>query len=93
MSDISNWRNKTVLKEYYIEKGWSAKEIAKAADTSPTLVIDYLANRDLLRDVEPVHQTEDAGDVEDTHVCPECNEEFENMEDWSDHHIEAHFPQ
>ncbi|WP_157525882.1 helix-turn-helix transcriptional regulator [Halorientalis sp. IM1011] len=91
MSDISNWRDRSILKEYYIEKGWSTKEIAEAADTSPALVADYLSRRNLLRDVETVHQTRDTENTEDTHFCPECDEEFDNMENWSDHHLEAHF--
>lgn len=86
MSELEDWRKTSVLKEYYVEKGWSTEKIARVADTSPALVTDYLSNRDLLEPSETKNATE-----EKSHTCPECGQEFETINRWSDHHQTDHF--
>jgi len=82
MSDLSNWRNYEVLYEYHVVKGWSPERIAKKVNSPTPLIRDYLENRDLLN-AEPKEP--------DKHVCPECGDEFNSVDDWADHHQSEHF--
>lgn len=86
MTELSNWRAEGVLRKYHLKMGWSSSEIAEAADVSPALVASYLAKRGLLRKPELSDSSQ-----ESTHTCPECGEEFNNMDDWADHHQNQHF--
>ncbi|WP_152420871.1 hypothetical protein [Halorubrum coriense] len=99
MGELSNWRRKRILRKYHIEKGWSAREIAEEADVSPALVTDYLKNRDLLR---PSSTSSSGGKQggekegrkepkQETHTCPDCGEEFDSVDEWSDHHQFEHY--
>ena len=87
MADLTNWRRESVLYEYHVKKGWSPERIAEEADVSPALVTDYLDNRDLL--IANSNTTSEAEQEE--HICPDCGEEFESVDDWSDHHQSEHY--
>ena len=85
MDDFPNWRNESVLYEYHVEKGWSAGRIAEEADVSEALVTDYLDNRDLL------NTTPDSTSEQEMHSCPDCDKEFDSVDEWSDHHQSEHY--
>ncbi|WP_144049559.1 helix-turn-helix domain-containing protein [Halorubrum salipaludis] len=96
MGEISNWRSKRVLRKYHVEKGWSAEEIAEEAGVSPALITDYLNNRDLLNASSTSSTERKRGDQkkeekQETHTCPECGDEFDSVDDWSDHHQSEHY--
>ncbi|MDL0129289.1 hypothetical protein PNP85_04610 [Halobacterium salinarum] len=87
MSDLSNWRNDTVLYEYHVKKGWSAGRIANEAEVPVALVEDYLENRDMLN----AETGQVAEQESEEHTCPDCGEKFESVDEWADHHQSEHY--
>lgn len=97
MADISNWRNDTVLYEYHVEKEWSPRRIADEAEVPVALVTDYLENRDMLNSESRQGTSLDSSpgakqeSEPEEHVCPDCGEEFESVDEWADHHQSEHY--